>query len=62
MEFNMYEFNEYDKVLRDFETRVSVIVNMEIADKITPEQAYKQIKENYAILKKYRKKHKNDPT
>lgn len=55
----MYEFNEYDNVLREFEHRVSVIVNMEIGDKITPEQAYKKIKESYSDLKKYRKKHKD---
>lgn len=56
----MYEFNDYDHVLRDFERRVSVIVNMEIADKISPDDAYKRIKESYTSLKKYRKKHKND--
>jgi len=56
----MYEFNDYDYVLRDFENKVSVIVNMEISDKISPEEAYKRIKESYASLKKYRKKHKND--
>jgi len=60
MEVSMYEFNDYDHVLRDFERRVSVIVNMEIADKISPDDAYKRIKESYTSLKKYRKKHKND--
>ena len=58
----MYEFNEYDIELRKFETLVTTAVNMEIADKLTPEQAYKRIKEGYSNLKKYRKKHKNDPT
>lgn len=41
---------------------VTNAVNMEIADKITSEEAYQRIKEGYGILKKYRKKHKNDPT
>ena len=43
----MYEFNDYDIELRKFETLVTTAVNMEIADKLTPEQAYKRIKEGY---------------
>lgn len=58
----MYEFNEYDIELRKFETLVTTAVNMEISDKLTPEEAYKRIKEGYSNLKKYHKKHKNDPT
>ena len=58
----MYDFNDYDVQLRKFEMVVITAVNMEIADRITSEEAYQRIKEGYAILKKYRKKHKNDPT
>lgn len=58
----MYSFNDYDLELRKFEMVVTNAVNMEIADKLSSEEAYQRIKEGYGILKKYRKKHKNDPT
>ena len=58
----MYDFNEYDIVLRDFENVVTTAVNMEIANKISSEEAYQRIKSGYANLKKFRKKEKKNTT
>lgn len=53
----MYTFNKDDRILREFERKVSIIVNMQISDKITSKEAYERIKESYSIVKKHRKKH-----
>ena len=58
----MYDFDEYDIVLRDFENVVTTAVNMEIANKISSEEAYQRIKSGYANLKKFRKKEKKNTT
>lgn len=58
----MYDFNEYDIALRDFENVVTTAVNMEIANKISSEEAYQRIKSGYANLKKFRKKEKKNTT
>jgi hypothetical protein len=39
---------------------VGLIAGLEIADKITPEDAYQQIKELYKELKTHRKKEKSE--
>ncbi len=58
----MYNFDDYDLELRQFEVVVTTAVNMEIANKISSEEAYQRIKTGYANLKKYRKKHKKGDT
>tara|TARA_A200000159_G_C7036411_1_gene220204 strand:+ start:129 stop:305 length:177 start_codon:yes stop_codon:yes gene_type:complete len=58
----MYDFDEYDNQLRKFETVVTTAVNMEIASKISSEEAYQRIKSGYETLKKFRKKDKKNST
>lgn len=58
----MYDFDDYDIALRDFENIVTTAVNMEIANKISSEEAYQRIKSGYANLKKFRKKEKKNTT
>lgn len=58
----MYDFDDYDVALRDFENVVTTSVNMEIANKISSEEAYQRIKSGYATLKKFRKKEKKNTT
>ena len=53
----MYELlSEYERALARFGDKVGLIAGLEITDKITPEQAYQEIKELYRELKKLRKK------
>ena len=58
----MYDVDNYDIALRDFENVVTTAVNMEIANKISSEEAYQRIKSGYATLKKFRKKEKKNTT
>ena len=58
----MYDFDDYDIAFRDFENVVTTAVNMEIANKISSEEAYQRIKSGYANLKKFRKKEKKSTT
>lgn len=52
----VYEnYDQFEKALRDFGTRVDVIVAMEMSGKIDSETAWKEIKDNYKSLKKIRK-------
>jgi len=60
----VYEnMNELEKGLRDFGTRVDVICAMEMAGKISEEDAYQEIKslckELKQIRKSYRKNHES---
>ena len=53
----MYEtLTEFERALARFGDKVGLIAGLEIADKISPEDAYQQIKELYRDLKKLRKK------
>lgn len=53
----MYEtLTEFERALARFGDKVGLIAGLEIADKITPEDAYQQIKELYKELKQLRKK------
>ena len=53
----VYEnMSEFEKALRDFGTRVDVIVAMEMSQKLDPETAYQEIKGLYKELKKIHKK------
>lgn len=53
----MYEnLSAYERSLARFGDKCAFIAGLEITDKITPEQAYQEIKELYKDLKKLRKK------
>lgn len=57
----MYEtLTEFERALARFGDKVGLIAGLEIADKISPEEAYQQIKELYKELKQLRKKEKNE--
>jgi hypothetical protein len=57
----MYEtLTEFERTLARFGDKVGLIAGLEISDKITPEEAYQQIKELYKELKNLRKKEKSD--
>ena len=52
----MYEeLNCFEEALKHFGTRVDVIIAMEMARRITPEESYQQIKAELKELKKCRK-------
>ena len=53
----MYEnLSQYELALARFGDKCALIAGLEITNKITPEQAYQEIKELYRDLKKLRKK------
>jgi len=55
----MYEtLTEFERALARFGDKVGLIAGLEIANKISPEDAYQQIKELYKELKKLRKQEK----
>ncbi len=57
----MYEtLTEFERALARFGDKVALIAGLEIADKMSPEDAYQQIKELYRELKKLRKKERSD--
>ena len=57
----MYEtLTEFERALARFGDKVGLIAGLEIADKISPEQAYQEIKELYRELKKLRKVEKKE--
>jgi hypothetical protein len=52
----MYEdLTAFERALARFGDKVGLIAGMEVSNKITPEQAYQEIKELYRELKKLRK-------
>ena len=53
-----YNLTSFEKAMTTFANRIDIIVNLEVGDKISPEQAYKEIKEEYKQLKKFHKKEK----
>jgi hypothetical protein len=56
----MYEeLTPYERALARFGDKCALIASLEISDKISPEEAYQQIKEMYKELKKLRKAEKN---
>jgi len=56
----MYEeLTEFERALARFGDKVALIAGLEISDKITPENAYQEIKELYKELKKLRKVEKD---
>ena len=53
----MYELlTEFERALARFGDKVALIAGLEINDKITPEDAYQEIKKHYKELKRLRKK------
>lgn len=55
----MYEeLNSFEEALKHFGTRVEIICAMELAKKISPEQAYQDIKDELKEVKKVRKHYK----
>lgn len=52
----MYEtLTEFERALARFGDKVALIAGLEISDKMSPEEAYQQIKELYKELKHLRK-------
>ena len=52
----MYEtLTEFERALARFDNKVALIAGLEISDKISPEEAYQQIKDLYKDLKRLRK-------
>ena len=57
----MYELlSENERALARFGDKVGLIAGLEISDKISPEDAYQQIKELYRELKILRKGEKSE--
>tara|TARA_B100000282_G_C31659693_1_gene456919 strand:- start:562 stop:738 length:177 start_codon:yes stop_codon:yes gene_type:complete len=57
----MYEeLNDFEKALSHFGTRVEIITAMEMANKLTTEDAYQMIKAEMKEMKKVRREHKNE--
>lgn len=57
----MYEsLTEFERALARFGDKVALIAGLEITDKISPEEAYQQIKELYKELKSLRKIEKEE--
>ena len=59
----MYEdLSAFERALARFGDKVALIAGLEVSDKITPEEAYQQIKSLYKELKSLRKVEKNNWT
>lgn len=57
----MYEeLNDFEKALSHFGTRVEIISAMEMANKLSTEDAYQMIKSEMKEMKKVRREHKNE--
>ena len=57
----MYEdLSIFERALARFGDKVGLIAGLEIANKISPEDAYQKIKELYRELKSLRKREKSD--
>ena len=54
------DLTEFERALARFGDKVGLIAGLEIADKISPEDAYQQIKELYKELKSLRKQERKD--
>ena len=59
----MYEeLDDFEKALQHFGTRVEIITAMEMANKLSSEDAYQMIKSEMKEMKKVRKQSKGDPS
>ena len=54
------ELNDFEEALKHFGTRVEIITAMEMARKLTSEDAYQMIKDELKEVKKCRKRFKNE--
>ena len=54
------ELSVFERSLARFGDKVGLIAGLEIADKISPEEAYQQIRVLYKELKSLRKQEKSD--
>jgi len=54
------ELNCFEKALQHFGTRVEIITAMEMANKLSSEDAYQMIKSEMKEMKKVRRKQKDD--
>jgi hypothetical protein len=55
----MYEdLSPYERALARFGDKCALLAGLELADKISPEQAYQEIKDMYKELKNFAKKKK----
>jgi hypothetical protein len=54
------ELSVFERALARFGDKVGLIAGLEISDKMSPEDAYQQIKELYKELKNLRKKEKSE--
>ena len=58
----MYEeLDSFERALQHFGTRVEIISALEMAKKLSPEDAYQMIKGELKELKKVRKQSKQEP-
>lgn len=57
---NFYNLNKFEKELGKFSDKVDILVGLEMGGKISPEEAYQQIKDMYKELKKLRKEEKDN--
>lgn len=57
----MYEsLTEFERALARFGDKVALIAGLEVSDKISPEEAYQQIKTLYKELKSLRKRERKE--
>ena len=56
----MYNLNNYEQALRTFGIQVEIICAMELAGKLTPEEAYQRIKTELKSVKQVRKSDDKD--
>ena len=54
------ELNCFEEALKHFGTRVEIITAMEMANKLSSEDAYQMIKSEMKEMKKVRRKQKDD--
>jgi pyruvate/oxaloacetate carboxyltransferase len=54
------DLNDFEKALAHFGTRVDIICALEMGGKITPENAYKEIKTELKELKRAKKQYRKD--
>jgi hypothetical protein len=52
------ELTQFERALARFGDKVALIAGLEISNKISPEEAYQEIKDMYKELKKLRKAEK----
>lgn len=56
----MYKLNNYEQALRTFGIQVEIICAMELAGRISPEEAYQRIKAELKTVKRIRKSEDKD--